>query len=284
VKSAGTTLIVVLAAFLLAGCTGASTGAVAKTSVPPAPSPTHSADTGSVVGTVTNDELAPIPGAQVALIDVANATALTDAKGAFTFSDMPPGDHNLAASKVGYIASTKRVTVIAGQTANATILLTALVVNLPRQETFMDDGFINLAAAVPSVYFGGAGPIGKDKVSFDHNATNGAMSIVTVGRWDRSAPLTASWMRIGLQIESGAFNTSQGKAAVATRVDEVPQKEKVKFTVTFSLTHVCTNGTSCAEDPPNRVAQVAYQQKTKVQSSVFYVDPAPAGFVPGSAP
>lgn len=100
---------------LLGGCMGpeagpqgaiaSGTGAGAAETTAAAPAP--SADLGSIDVTAVTDELEPVPGAQIVIID-ADLTAFTDAAGKATFNDLEPGEYTLAASKPAYSTSQEK--------------------------------------------------------------------------------------------------------------------------------------------------------------------------------
>ena len=77
--------------------------------------------TGSITGTVTGAEGAPLANAGVAVVGTAR-TATTNARGEYRLS-APPGTHTLRARVIGYAAAEQRVTVVAGATATANFQL-----------------------------------------------------------------------------------------------------------------------------------------------------------------
>lgn len=105
-----------LGAALLAGCVGsnASEKAGPSTPIPEAPPPAVTVETGSIAGAVTDDELRPIPGATVAVVETAQETK-TDQAGAFTFNELAPGPYRVIAQTLGYEQAARKVEVAAGE-------------------------------------------------------------------------------------------------------------------------------------------------------------------------
>ena len=81
---------------------------------------------GSITGSVTDaKDGSAIWGAQVS---DGIRTALTDAAGMYTINDVPPGSHQVLASKEGYQTSSLTVTVLSGTTAIADFSLNEVIV------------------------------------------------------------------------------------------------------------------------------------------------------------
>jgi hypothetical protein len=121
----------VLVAGALSGCIQAESAA------PPGPAanqpqvasgPAQFDDTtGGIEGVVTDVELQPVSGAIVGILrsDTIQEpiTVITDAAGGFSMSHVPPGEHVLQASALGYTAASKRVIVEAGGLSSASLVL-----------------------------------------------------------------------------------------------------------------------------------------------------------------
>ncbi len=69
---------------------------------------------GSVQGTATSSEGAPISDASVSLVGPQTYTATTDAQGAFTFANVVPGIYRLTVEKPGYQTAENDIAVVAG--------------------------------------------------------------------------------------------------------------------------------------------------------------------------
>jgi hypothetical protein len=90
-----------------------------------AAAPTVSSTNGSISGVVTDDERLPVYAAAVASLQI-NRETRTDANGAYTFNDVPPGDYNVVADKLGYKPTARKVHVEAGQVTHANFSLPKL--------------------------------------------------------------------------------------------------------------------------------------------------------------
>src|SRR5687767_10855226 len=102
---------VVLLSIVFAGCSAAETQGQSETpGSTTAPAPVVDANTGSIAGTVTTDEMEPIPNAEVGVIGI-DAVVTTDAQGAFTFNDVAPGTYNVLANALGFEQRGKKVDV-----------------------------------------------------------------------------------------------------------------------------------------------------------------------------
>ena len=113
----------------VAGCVGEGT---AQELPPPsvAPPPQVDVDTGAVEGLVHDDSLLPLDNAQIALGGT-ELTALSDAEGRFTFSNVVPGDHQLFVARLGFDSVAKRVNVVAGEVTTVDVTLTAIPITEP---------------------------------------------------------------------------------------------------------------------------------------------------------
>lgn len=141
--------LVLLAAAVFAGCVQAeSTGAGPKGDAPGVASGPAEFDesTGGVEGTVTDTELQPLVGALIGILksDVITEerTVVTDDVGHFSFSKVPPGEHTLAASALGYTAASKRVSVSVGAVTPVALALETLPIDEPRSFTEIRKGTV----------------------------------------------------------------------------------------------------------------------------------------------
>jgi hypothetical protein len=121
-----------VALLFLSGCAGPSglDTHASPTAARDFASPARFSDgTGAIEGTVTDTQLNPIAGAEVALSILALVTT-TDELGSFTFSRLEPGNVLVSTAKAGFQSATQRVSVIAGQKTEVRFLLS----NLPADE------------------------------------------------------------------------------------------------------------------------------------------------------
>lgn len=138
---------------VLAGCSGATPSS--SSSNPTVTSGADftqapSADTGSIKGTVTDEEMQPLAGVEVALLDVPGEapSARTDATGNFGFAEVAPGSYRLAVQQLGYESVARKVEVVAGETQELKIVLTALTVVSATYKTDMIAGFVGCSLTI----------------------------------------------------------------------------------------------------------------------------------------
>src|SRR5688500_13572423 len=98
-----------MAAILASGCfaSGSDGSAVGLSSTSVSISPSDVRLLGRLVGSVTDDSMTPIEGANVTLIDLGSST-ITDATGRFSFVDLPAGEITIAAAKAGFSGVTRK--------------------------------------------------------------------------------------------------------------------------------------------------------------------------------
>jgi outer membrane receptor protein involved in Fe transport len=77
----------------------------------------QSASFGSIAGTAVDDTGAAVAAAAVTISGPVARSTKTDARGAFTFSDLPPGGYHITIAKGGYQTAIASQTVHAGETA-----------------------------------------------------------------------------------------------------------------------------------------------------------------------
>ena len=89
--------------------------------------PAAQTSAGTIAGTVTDGAGAPLPGVTVRLASrgATPRTALTNAKGEFTFQQVPPGTYDLTATLSGFQPFSTRLSVAAGKAARVSIVLSA---------------------------------------------------------------------------------------------------------------------------------------------------------------
>lgn len=93
----------------------------------PAPSQViaQAAATATISGTVKDDQGSPVPGADVFIVGPGNYETHTDARGAFTITNVKPGLYSVAVTKPGYSSATQEDVAIApgaNEVVNATMV------------------------------------------------------------------------------------------------------------------------------------------------------------------
>lgn len=279
-------------ALAVAGCAGApkpsSSGAATPTG--PAASPTVSLETGSITGTVVNEELAPVAGARIGIPELKSPTEITDAAGAFTFNQVPPGTYSLFAEQLGYESKAQKVTVVAAEVATVRFVLTAIApAGVARQLNYQADGFIELAFVVPAVGVFFSNISGQTLNFIVYKVAEDAATAVMGLKWDTSAPLTGRYTRFNAFTCKPATtctqaNFTRGFSPIVIRTDNLQDTidGKTGYHVAgqfYPTTCQATSVELCATNP-DTITAITFQQRYKLYTSIFFVDPAPPGFNP----
>ena len=144
----GKLALLVAAGFLLAGCvgTGSSTGTDNGGQGPAAPQDADiEPDKGIVQGMILDEEQRPVEGASVQVRGF-DQIATTDAEGKFRLINIMPGPQTLDVGRLGYQTIARQLEIVAGQTVELTILLTAIeVTSEVYAEVFRFVGFFECA-------------------------------------------------------------------------------------------------------------------------------------------
>lgn len=195
-------VIFVLAPLLIvafAGCAGSDGGASSKEVVLASSveaSGGSIADAGSIEGTVTDDSLAPLERAIVAILDL-DLRASTDATGAFSFTNLAPGTYKLAAVALGYESAGKSMTVVAGEVSTTSFTLSPIPVVEPYVQVLGPwAGFFDCRVGTPVL----TGPCGvstpNEKASFQFKMNNDTSAFVGEMRWTPGAFGTSKALRM----------------------------------------------------------------------------------------
>ena len=141
---------VLLVAVMLAGCTaGQSASGPIDSQAPVASGPAQYDDTtGAIEGFVTDEEINPVDGAIVGLLENTASAVQTDAQGRFAFSNLEPGTYTVAVQKLGYASAASSVDVLAGQTTQSKLMLSVLPVEAPYAELIIHRGIIENGVGV----------------------------------------------------------------------------------------------------------------------------------------
>ena len=124
----GLSSLLAVSLIVLSGCIAAPTPSATDA---PAPSEaTTTAETGAIDGSVTTDELQPIPNAQVAL-QGDNRSTVSASDGSFSFSNLDPGTYTVLVAGLGYFSNQKTVSVVAGEAVKVTIILDKIPIAPP---------------------------------------------------------------------------------------------------------------------------------------------------------
>jgi carboxypeptidase family protein len=137
--------LAILCSTVISGCIAESAtpglGTTAQPTLSAAPPGAFDDTTGAVTGLVVNEELQPIPTAEVALADTEFRTrAALD--GSFSFSHVPPGEYLLQSGALGYTSAAQVLSVGVGEVTTARVQLAALPVFQPRVDLYVFEGYI----------------------------------------------------------------------------------------------------------------------------------------------
>ncbi len=222
-----------VASLLFAGCAGGD----AKTTPTSSPdSPTglkevdFDGDGGSIQGSVTDSQVVPIAGAQVALDEL--GVVQSDADGAFRFQNVPPGSHTIYASALGFSSAGKKIEVVAGETTTVAFLLEELAVEEGYVLIDQNEGHICLqvgiahpTGATPGVYvnFGNLMCPNAGLIFIGFEIDPGIQAIVTEMVWQQTSGVTSRELRIenwqgGARSGAFTFDHRYGSAAGASPV------------------------------------------------------------------
>lgn len=136
--------LILLAAIAISGCAGGSKGApVGSSSSAALITAGDDPEGGAIRGRVVDDEMLPVGRAKVGIVALRLETE-TDGEGSFAFSQIPAGRYVVAASALGYEQATAAVEVLAGETAQTTITLRAIKIEVPYNETLTYRGRMTL--------------------------------------------------------------------------------------------------------------------------------------------
>lgn len=143
--------VLIALAVLSSGClAGEAANTPPGASQPPVASGPAEYDetTGAIEGLVTDEEISPVIGALVGLLEMPEKAISTDERGRFAFSNLVPGTYTVAVQKLGYDSAASRVDVIAGETASSKIMLSVQPVEEPWAELVIHRGIIEYGVGV----------------------------------------------------------------------------------------------------------------------------------------
>lgn len=152
-KGFAITAVATLLALLVSGCIQGQASEAPTTAggqaAPDAAEPAgFDENTGAIEGLVTDDQLQPLPGAQVGIIGTPDRVTVTDVAGRFSLSNLDPGKYQLSANALGYESAARLVEVQAGTLTTVNFALPALPIQEPYHEIFIWSGMIECAVAV----------------------------------------------------------------------------------------------------------------------------------------
>jgi hypothetical protein len=219
---AGVATLLTLLTVLFAGCAGGDAGAP-KEGSPAAPATVQAnaeaiPDAGTIRGSVVDETLAPIVGAQVALLDQ-ELQASTDENGSFQFGNLVPGDYQVAAAALGYSSGVKPVSIAANEEVAVQFQLTQIEANyvepyielLGPYSWYFDCRAGNAALTGPCIPVGSVAgttpnPNFNDKASQNFTMSEDVVDFVGEMRWQQGSFATSRNLRMSFSYE-GRPNT-----------------------------------------------------------------------------
>lgn len=204
------TWTVVCSVFLIAGCVaGTEAGDLSTQAGGPDPGtlPPVEDDEARITGTVTDDALVPVAGAQVGILNLdPQVVVSTNAAGQFALVGLAPARYTIGVQQLGYQSVTRSVEAVAGQTVDMQLVLTPLPVETgeSRSFTIIGEGYFACGADTPVVTWGNLHACvfdnHKPNISFD--APKASLSgIMDEIRWSQSSGLTSqslsAWFSYG---------------------------------------------------------------------------------------
>ena len=209
----------VLLATVLAGCASSEGSSdPLATSVEPLP------DAGTLSGSVTDDALVPIVGAQVALLETSIATT-TDETGFFQISNLAPGDYNLAVAALGFDSIAQFVTVEPNAEVPVSVILQPIAVEDPYVEVIGPETWYFECRLGTPVLTGPCGAVSlpNDKASLAFNATEDVQDWVGEMRWAPGSFATSKALRLSFsytdRTSSHWFCTATSESPVSFHYD-----------------------------------------------------------------
>lgn len=285
-------------AIVMAGCAdGGAPSSKASTASTSAAAPTLSDETGSLTGRVVDDEISPIVGADVGLTGASGvAPTKTDTEGRYTFNGLSPATYNVFVQQLGFQSDSRTVTVRPGEVAFANITLVAIPVSVVRRETYETNTYFEAGAGVSVVGSYYANQSGDTLRDIYYNVKPDVVGAVTGMKW-QAAPGTAKRMYVELWVAEKScaastlcvrLNRTQGLSPLIVRSDSFQDhaegKKMVQVNPAVGLNYCYTsaaptNVNDCVANP-DTFAQVIFQQRIKLYTTVFFAGPAPEGFSP----
>lgn len=194
-------------AFLVAGCVaeGEASGAPAKRQdrIDASALPPPEDGTARIIGTVTDDSLEPLAGADVGVIGAdPPILATSNDLGQFLLSGLAPGTYNVAVQKLGYETAGRAVTLAEGEQLELNFVLAPIpVLGEARHFTIIGEGYFACGADTPVVTWGNLHACvwdnHKPNISFEAPKPDlfGIMQEVV---WQQSSGLTSQRLSVSL--------------------------------------------------------------------------------------
>jgi hypothetical protein len=216
-----TCLVVALVA-TFAGCIAQSEAAGKAGQSDPSSLPPIDENEARITGTVTDDSLAPIMGAQVGILKSdPQVVVTTNEAGRFALVGLVPGRYTIQIQQLGYMTVTKQVEALAGQTIDITVALAPISVATgeARLFTIIGEGYFACGADTPVVTWGNLHAClwdnHKPNISFEVSKAD-FMGLMDEVVWTQSSGLTSQRLSVSIgyrQVCSPFCSTAQSYGA-----------------------------------------------------------------------
>lgn len=192
-----------------------------------------------VTGTVTDDSLAPLQGAQVGILDSdPQVVVTTNSAGQFALVGLMPGAYTLQFQQLGFMTVTKQVTAEPGQTIDVQVVLNPISVATgeSRYFTIIGEGYFACGADTPVVTWGNLHAClydsHKPNVSFEAPKMDltGIMDEVV---WTQSSGLTSQSLYVYLAYGQVCDPFCENKATFDPDHGDDASPSPVRFYVSF---------------------------------------------------
>jgi hypothetical protein len=224
--------LLVVVGVVFSGCV-ASDAKVANDPADPAVAPPPSDTEGQIRGTVTDDALTPIAGAQIGILNSdPQVVVTTNAAGQFTLVGLVPGTYAVAAQSLGHESATRSVEVLAGQVTDISFVLTEVAVRgEARYQTLIGQGYFACGAYLVVTSWGNLDVCVWDdhQPRFEFEAPKeGLVAILQEVIWTQSTGLTAQELQVYLEYKpvcdpfcdsEKTFASSSGSSPIRNYVD-----------------------------------------------------------------
>lgn len=302
--------VLVLFGVVLAGCLGG--GEPSDVDTPPDPSGPAGFDdeTGGIEGFVVDEESQPVADAQVGILQLDLETA-TDENGRFAFDNVPPGKQAVVVQKLGYESVSRVVDVVAGQSSEIQLAITAIVVHTPYYESIPKEGLFectwrHVLGSGPCGYLGGlnsttGNPLQEhvftnSKRKWNYDAAAGALTVINEAVWTQNTAATGDNLRIFFsyanRTASHTFCQTDGFSPLTLEWEreEVDEEGECLTGGSGGLSEMDTIpeeglkvqtfvSVGATQTPVGGVnAAIALDQRFEIWFSLFYWEQAPEGF------
>jgi len=225
---------------------------------------------GAIAGHVTDSELSPVPGVDVALAGQTENGIRTDEAGAFRLDGIEPGLHTLFFQRFGYSSIVREVRIVPDNVTTLDVVLARVPVLFPYSKVEYFDGYLPFSVAGPRLSWE-APDVGEphQKTRFKLHAEDGLSTIVSGMTWLASGPASAQRMGVSVVVESVEAGRFDGPNPVTFRLDQWRTRgpaHNVTFTVSLPMG---------AAENPSEAFNVAYGQRFDLYATLYYNAQAP---------